>query len=53
MNHIRADKSAEIFLPPAYARKLVVTAGLMVVLASLVLSFQVVLPVFSFPHVAQ
>ena len=50
MNHSRADKSAEMFLPPAYARKLVVTAGLMVVLASLVLAFRVVLPVFSFPH---
>lgn len=50
MNHSRADLSAKTFLPPAYARKLAVIVGLMVVLASLVLAFRVVLPVFRFPH---
>ena len=50
MNHSRDRSTANAVLSPASARRLAVIAGSMVVLASLVLAFRAVLPVFSFPH---
>ena len=48
MNHGRDHSTANALLSPASARRLVVIAGSMVVLASLVLAFRVALPVFRF-----